>query len=71
MATTPSGATITGRGSRGPADAPLVLVGEQPGDVEDHRGKRRIHKTPGAERVAACRHWLAAELAIVSLDSWC
>jgi DNA polymerase len=134
MARTPSGATITGRGSKrlvglateaagctecelyraatqtvfgmGPADAPLVLVGEQPGDVEDHkgkpfvgpagrvlwegleaagidhesvyvtnavkhfrwepRGKRRIHKTPGAEHVRACHQWLAAELDVVA-----
>ncbi len=28
-------------------------------------GKRRIHATPGAEHLAACRPWLAAELAIV------
>lgn len=82
----------------------VVLVGEQPGDVEDQqgkpfvgpagrmldraladaglpredtyvtnavkhfrwqpapRGKRRLHKTPGAAHVTACRPWLAAEL---------
>jgi uracil-DNA glycosylase len=28
----------------------------------EERGKRRIHKTPGAKEVAACRPWLAAEL---------
>jgi DNA polymerase len=90
----------------GPADAPVVLVGEQPGDVEDRRGepfvgpagrlldralddagidrsrayvtnavkhfrftptpKRRLHQTPGAEHVAACRPWLAAELSLVA-----
>jgi uracil-DNA glycosylase len=90
----------------GPADARVVLVGEQPGDVEDRTGepfvgpagrlldralddagidrsqayvtnavkhfrftptpKRRLHQTPGAEHVAACRPWLAAELALVA-----
>jgi DNA polymerase len=29
------------------------------------RGKRRIHETPEARHVAACRPWLAAELAAV------
>jgi DNA polymerase len=29
------------------------------------RGKRRIHKKPGAAEVSACRPWLDAELAIV------
>jgi uracil-DNA glycosylase family protein len=28
-------------------------------------GKRRIHATPGAEHLAACRPWLSAELAII------
>ncbi|THJ71869.1 UdgX family uracil-DNA binding protein [Candidatus Frankia alpina] len=87
----------------GPARAWLVVVGEQPGDVEDRRGRpfvgpagklldralgeagldraelyatnavkhfgyrmgngpRRIHQTPQARHVAACRPWLAAEL---------
>lgn len=89
----------------GPPTARLVLVGEQPGDVEDRRGrpfvgpagklldraleeagvdretqayvtnavkhfkftmsgpgKRRIHQTPEAAEVAACRPWLEAEL---------
>ena len=94
--------TVFGRGSAG---SRLVLVGEQPGDVEDTkglpfvgpaghllvraldeagvdrtqayvtnavkhfkftvRGKRRIHATPDAYEVAACRPWLAAELALV------
>lgn len=29
------------------------------------RGKRRIHKTPGQEEAAACRHWLDEEIALV------
>ena len=89
----------------GPADAQLMLVGEQPGDQEDvagepfvgpagqllrramlqagltpeeafltnavrHfkfelRGRRRIHKTPAQREVAACAHWLEAEVALV------
>jgi DNA polymerase len=91
----------------GPARAELVLVGEQPGDIEDRqgapfvgpagrvldralaeaglvrdhvyltnavkhfrwkaaaRGKRRIHETPEARHVAACRPWLSAELAAI------
>jgi uracil-DNA glycosylase family protein len=32
----------------------------------EERGKRRIHQTPGAEHVAACRPWLDAELALIS-----
>ncbi len=28
----------------------------------EERGKRRIHKTPGASHIAACRPWLAAEI---------
>ena len=91
--------------SRGPADARIVLVGEQPGDQEDRqgapfvgpagevldraladvglarerlyvtnavkhfkfeeRGKRRIHQTPRANELAACRPWLDAELAVI------
>jgi DNA polymerase len=91
--------------SRGPASARLVLVGEQPGDVEDRRGepfvgpagklldraiadagvdpaqtyttnavkhfsftpsaKRRIHKTPTAVEVEACKPWLTAELSLL------
>jgi DNA polymerase len=90
---------------RGPADARLVLVGEQPGDQEDlqgapfvgpagevldralaeigidrgtvyitnivkhfkwePRGKRRIHQTPRANEIQACRPWLEAELRFV------
>jgi probable DNA metabolism protein len=81
----------------GPDDAPLVLVGEQPGDAEDlagapfvgpagqvlrralavyltnavkhfrHRldGPRRLHATPRARDVAACKPWLDAELATI------
>lgn len=87
-----------------------VLVGEQPGDVEDRkgvpfvgpagrvldraladaglergevyltnavkhfrwtpapRGKRRIHATPEARHITACRPWLSAELAAVRPD---
>jgi DNA polymerase len=91
--------------SRGPASARLVLVGEQPGDVEDRRGEpfvgpagklldraladagldpavtyttnavkhfsfrtsgsRRIHQTPTAAEVEACKPWLVAELALL------
>ena len=90
---------------RGPADARVVLIGEQPGDQEDlqgapfvgpagevldralaeagidrqrvyvtnavkhfsfvERGKRRIHQTPRAPELAACRPWLEAELEII------
>jgi uracil-DNA glycosylase len=90
---------------RGPADARIVLVGEQPGDQEDlkgapfvgpagevldralaevgidrrrvyvtnavkhfkfvERGKRRIHETPRAPELNACRPWLEAELQII------
>ncbi len=90
---------------RGPADARIVLVGEQPGDQEDlkgapfvgpagevldralaeagivrgrvyvtnavkhfkfvERGKRRIHETPRAPEITACRPWLEAELQII------
>lgn len=89
----------------GPGDARIMLVGEQPGDLEDlagepfvgpagqlldrvieqsglsrrelyltnavkhfkwePRGKRRLHKTPAQEELAACRHWLQEELASV------
>lgn len=96
--------------SKGPAGARLVLVGEQPGDIEDRRGepfvgpagklldraladagldpddtyttnavkhfkfrmsgagKRRIHATPDAAEIAACRPWLVAEFAVVAPD---
>lgn len=89
----------------GPVDAPLMLIGEQPGDQEDlagrpfvgpagqllddalaqagidrsaayltnavkhfkfePRGKRRIHSTPDAGEVSACRWWVEQELLIV------
>ena len=92
--------TVFGEGS---PHAPIMLVGEQPGDQEDvqgkpfvgpagkllqatlkeagidpkqvyltnvvkhfkrePRGKRRIHKKPGAREIAACRPWLDAEIA--------
>ncbi|MEO6181523.1 MAG: UdgX family uracil-DNA binding protein [Verrucomicrobiota bacterium] len=32
----------------------------------ESRGKRRIHKTPNAREIAACRPWLAAELDLVN-----
>ncbi len=89
----------------GPQAARIVLIGEQPGDEEDRkgrpfvgpagrlldralsdagiarqdvyvtncvkhfkfeeRGKRRIHKKPGAVEVEACRPWLETELRLV------
>jgi uracil-DNA glycosylase family protein len=90
----------------GPLDAAVVLVGEQPGDIEDRQGrpfvgpagrvldralaevgiererayvtnavkhfkftgstgKRRIHATPDAIEVAACKPWLQAELTLL------
>ena len=89
----------------GPTAAPLMIVGEQPGDQEDlagrpfvgpagqvldaalaeagidrgdafitnavkhfkhePRGKRRIHRTPAASEVSACRWWLDAERRLV------
>ena len=94
---------------RGPVDARVVLVGEQPGDAEDRqglpfvgpagevldralgeagldraqlwitnavkhfkfveRGKRRIHQTPLASEVTACRPWLEAELAVLEPET--
>jgi uracil-DNA glycosylase family protein len=85
----------------GPADAPAMFIGEQPGDQEDiigrpfvgpagqmmdrameeagidrrmvyitnavkhfkfnPRGKRRIHQTPEAPEITACRFWLDVE----------
>src|SRR3954468_6897359 len=92
---------------KGPVSARWVLVGEQPGDVEDRRGepfvgpagklldravaeagldpagtytpnagkhfkftmaasgKRRIHATPDAHEIGACRPWLVAEFALL------
>ena len=90
-----------GVAGEGPPEAPMMLVGEQPGDQEDlagrpfvgpagavldralaeagvdrtqayvtnavkhfkhePRGKRRLHKTPDREEVAACRWWLDHE----------
>jgi uracil-DNA glycosylase family protein len=32
------------------------------------RGKRRIHKKPNAQEVAACRPWLEAEIALIKPD---
>jgi uracil-DNA glycosylase family protein len=31
----------------------------------EERGKRRIHKKPNAEEIAACRPWLEAEIAVI------
>lgn len=93
---------VMGEGS---ASAAIMLVGEQPGDEEDlrgrpfvgpagrvldaaletaglrrselyitnavkhfkwqPRGKRRLHKRPDASELAACNHWLNAELSQV------
>ncbi len=90
---------------KGPADARVVFVGEQPGDQEDRqgapfvgpagevfdralaevglprerlyvtnavkhfkfvpRGQRRIHQTPAAADITACRPWVEAELALI------
>ncbi len=90
---------------KGPTDARIVMVGEQPGDQEDRqgvpfvgpagevfdralaevgiarerlyvtnavkhfkfvrRGPRRIHQTPAAADLAACRPWIEAELGLV------
>ena len=89
----------------GPADARIVVVGEQPGDEEDRaghpfvgpagqvlnrameeagldrgrvyltnavkhfkyvlRGKRRIHQTPNAGEIDACRWWLDQEIGLL------
>jgi len=97
-----AGGTVFGKG---PADARVVFVGEQPGDQEDRqgapfvgpagevfdralvevglprercyvtnavkhfkfvpRGKRRIHQTPSAADIAACRPWVEAELTLI------
>src|SRR5919106_454402 len=55
--------TVFGAGA---ARAPVMLVGEQPGDREDRKGKRCIHQTPSKLEVDACRPWLDAELERVS-----
>jgi DNA polymerase len=94
-----------GVAGEGPAEARLMIVGEQPGDAEDRagkpfvgpagrildeamqaagvprdevlvtnavkhfknepRGKRRLHKTPNAGEIIACRWWLDRERSIV------
>ncbi|SBW17610.1 UdgX family uracil-DNA binding protein [Protofrankia symbiont of Coriaria ruscifolia] len=100
LADLPDTRTVFGEGN---PHARLVLVGEQPGDIEDQRGRpfvgpagklldraladagidraeayvtnavkhfryrrsdgpRRIHQTPDARQITACRPWLAAEL---------
>lgn len=100
--------TVFGEGS---ATARVVLIGEQPGDVEDRQGrpfvgpagklldraleeagidrrsayvtnsvkhfkftmaangKRRIHATPDAVEIGACRPWLTAELALLNPEA--
>lgn len=97
----------------GPPDAPVMIVGEQPGDVEDREGlpfvgpagrmldrtleiaglrrdriyvtnavkhfkwepapnqKVRIHKTPNAREVRACRPWWEAEVELVEPEVVC
>ncbi len=92
----------------GPPDAPVMLVGEQPGDQEDiagrpfvgpagqlfdtlsaevgfdrrrayvtnavkhfkfvQKGRRRIHQSPAASEISACRWWLDQELSTVDPD---
>ena len=101
LAELPGTQTVFGEGN---IDASMVLVGEQPGDVEDRRGrpfvgpagklldralaeagidradtyvtnavkhfkftmsgtgKRRIHATPDAYEISACKPWVVAEL---------
>ena len=101
LADLPGTQTVFGEGN---LDARMVFVGEQPGDVEDHRGrpfvgpagklldraleeagidradtyvtnavkhfkftmsgtgKRRIHATPDAYEISACKPWVVAEL---------
>ena len=101
LAELPGTQTVFGEGN---LDARLVFIGEQPGDVEDHRGrpfvgpagklldraleeagidrantyvtnavkhfkftmsgtgKRRIHATPDAYEISACKPWVVAEL---------
>ena len=101
LAELPGTKTVFGEGN---LDARLVFIGEQPGDVEDHRGrpfvgpagklldraleeagidrantyvtnavkhfkftmsgtgKRRIHATPDAYEISACKPWVVAEL---------
>jgi uracil-DNA glycosylase len=94
--------TVFGKGAK---RAAILLVGEQPGDVEDKkglpfvgpagavlwscledagigrdalfatnavkhfkhevRGKRRLHKRPGAAEIEACHPWLLAEISAV------
>ncbi|WP_420143898.1 UdgX family uracil-DNA binding protein [Sphingobium sp.] len=89
----------------GPIDAPLVFIGEQPGDQEDmagrpfvgpagqlfdralaqagvdrsrayvtnavkhfkfeRRGKRRLHQSPDAGEIEACRWWLGQEIDLI------
>src|SRR6266536_2001950 len=62
--------TVFGEGH---SHADVVMVGEQPGDVEDRTGrpfagpggKLRLHKKPSSEEIRACRPWLDAELEVL------
>jgi len=70
---------LAGRPFVGPAgkllDKALVAAGIERGEVYvtnavkhfkwEPRGKRRIHKKPGARELAACRPWLDAELEVL------
>lgn len=70
---------LSGRPFVGPAGALLDRALEEAGidrtkvyvtNVVKHfkwerRGKRRIHKKPNAEEIAACRPWLDAEISVV------
>ncbi len=98
----PATQTVFGEG---PIDAPLMFIGEQPGDQEDlagqpfvgpagqlfdaalaqagvdrsrayvtnavkhfkfeRQGKRRLHQSPDAGEIQACRWWLTQEIALV------
>ncbi|SER36373.1 UdgX family uracil-DNA binding protein [Sphingobium sp. YR768] len=98
----PATQTIFGEG---PLDAPILFIGEQPGDQEDlagrpfvgpagqlfdtalvqagvdrsrayvtnavkhfkfeRQGKRRLHQSPDAGEIEACRWWLSQEIALV------
>lgn len=98
----PATQTVFGEG---PLDAPILFIGEQPGDQEDlagrpfvgpagqlfdtalaqagvdrsrayvtnavkhfkfeRQGKRRLHQSPDAGEIEACRWWLKQEIALV------
>ena len=52
-------------GGVGPARAPIMLVGEQPGDQEDRQGLPFVGPA-GQLLERACRYWLDSELARVA-----